>query len=332
MTKKHLYPVFIFVYAILSGCNFSDTPEQTWTHSGLGSFDAKLSPDGVLALVATVDHGTHLWDLSLNQSKFMFTDQAGEKTPHQVLAFKPPIAVTAYQNQCVIWNTDNAQSLAFWQMPGNILSTDLTKDGRFALVGMDNYQAHLIDLQTGYTFKIFQHADNINSVDFSDNEQYALIGSDDTAARLWDLNSGELVQQWFHQKKITFVAISPKSKYAVISSSQNITEIKDIKSGETISTLALNSFPLNLISNQTTTITAVSFSSDEKYIYTGSPPRHIHKWSIEDGSLVKKWVLPNRKSKSHSAIPFSIVTVNDEKLVIEASNGQGYTYNLKDKA
>lgn len=331
MAKKLSFSLLIFLLAILSGCDFSDTPIRTWEHSGLGSFDAKLSQNGTLALVATVDHGTHLWDLNENQSKFIFSDKPQEKTPHQILSFRPPIATTAFKNQFVVWNTKNAQSLGFWQMPGNILSMDLTQDGRFALMGMDNNQAHLIDLKTGFTFKIFQHADNINSVAFSNNEQYVLIGSDDTAARLWDLNSGEMAHQWFHDSKITFVAMSPNNEYALISSAQHLTEIKNTKTGETISHLSFNQFPLNLVSNQSSTVTTVTFSQDGQYVFTGSPPRHIYQWRINDGKLIRKWVIPTKKSRPHAAIPLSIVLLEKEskqELIVETSNGKGYVFEF----
>lgn len=327
MTKRASILVYAWLCCILTGCDFSDTPHRTWEHSGLGSYAAKLSPDGTHALVATVDLGTHLWDLDNNKSIFMFTDETGEKTPHKVLAFKPPIAVTAFEDQCVVWHTQKAQSLAFWKMPGQINSMALTDDGRFVLFGLSNHQGHLIDLATGFTFRIFEHADTINSVTFSKNEQFALLGSDDTSARLWDLNTGEMAWQWFHDRKITYVAISPNSEYALLSSSQHKTEIKNTKTGETQSTLAFNSTMAKLFSNQKLTVTAAVFSPDHQTVFTGSPPRHIYQWRISDGALLNTWVLPSKSARAGGVIPFDLA-LNGDEIRIQTSNGRGFAYKI----
>ena len=236
------------------------------------------------------------------------------------------VALTVFDTTCAVWNITSGNNISHWSFPSKITATALTQDGRFAIIGMQNNQAHLIDLFSGHTVKVFEHADSISSVAISENEQYVLIGADDRAARLWDLNSGLLLHQWFYDAKISKVAFSPNNEYAFVSSSQKQTHIRDIKTGEVVSEISM--VMLQKITNAPNfSVTAVHFTNDNKSVIIGSPPSYVRQWDIHTGKKLKQWVLPTSHLRPSAAIPFAINT-NGNKIIIEASNGTGYVYDF----
>lgn len=331
MTRKvTLFALITSIIIVLFGCQEASQVTQSWTHSTDGAFDADLDHEGKHALVATKDNGTQYWDLDNNQLKFIFSHEESEKTPHRLvkIAKRAPVAVTLDDTTIGVWDLQSGKSLAYWQLASPPRDVDLSKDGRFALIGFMNNEARLIDLTTGLSWKTFKHADQINSVALSNNEQYALVGSDDTAVRLWDLNKGTLKHQWFMPFKVGFVAISPDDKYVLISSAQHVSQIFKLEDGSLVSELQLTKFDLPLWRKPLLTIISATFKGDK--LYTGSPPRHIRQWDIKSGKLEKHWLIPKPKNVRYfAAVPLS-VRINDENdLVSQSTDGKGYVFEMQ---
>lgn len=315
----------------LAGCKDSK-PVNTWTHSNQGSFDAAITVDGKKALIATLDRGTQFWDLSNKKTLYTFSHTANKKTLHRIVrvAQTASIAITADDETIAIWDTETGESKAYWKLPAVPLDIDLSKDGRFALIGFNDNKARIIDMTTGTAWKTFEHADEVNTVALSHDEQYALIGSDDTAARLWNLNTGEMSQQWFMPYKITHVAISPNNQYALISSSQNNSEIRNIQTGKKICDITLRKPWLPKFIRAPLSISTALFSQDSQKLYTGSPPRNIRQWDVQSGKLEKEWVIPNRYFiKPMAAVILALAINQDNFLISETSNGMGYQFLLQ---
>lgn len=317
---------------LLAACNASDEPINSWVHSNQGSMDASFSADGQSALVATLDKGTLYWDLLNNNVLYSFSHKSNEKTLHRLvkIAKDAPRAITVDDTSIAVWDTQSGESLQFWQLPATPLDIDITQDGRFALVGFSDNKARIIDLQTGVTWRTFEHADKVNAVAISNSEKFVVIGSDDTAARLWNLETGEMLKQWFLPFKITKVAISTNEQYVLISSAQNKSEIYQVENGEKVSEITLKHKWIPNFFNAPLTISAAHFSSDGEKLFTGSPPRHIRQWDVKTGNLEYIWTIPKRFfMKPMPAVSLSITTDLNNTLLIQASNGMGYQYAIK---
>jgi WD40 repeat protein len=332
MKRNSKYSFFIVWLLLLVGCEDSNKPINTWTHSNQGSFDAALDANGDNALIATTDRGTLFWDLKNKQVLYTLSHAADKKSLHRIvrIAHSAPVAITADDKSIASWNTHTGESMAYWKLPARPLDIDLSTDGRFALIGFSDNKARIIDLQTGITWKTFEHADQVSTVALSKNEEYALIGSDDTAARLWNLNTGEMSHQWFMPYKVTNVAISPNNQYALISSSQNSSEIRNIKTGKKVCDITIRKSWLPSFVKAPLSISTALFSKDSQTLYTGSPPRNIRQWDVQSGKLVKEWVIPNRYFiKPMAAVILALATNQENILISETSNGMGYQFLLK---
>jgi len=315
----------------LVGCKDSK-PVNTWTHSNQGSFDADLTSDGQQALIVTLDKGTQFWDLGSKKILYTFSHSADKESLHRIvrIAEKASIAITADDESIASWDTKTGESKAYWKLPAVPLDIDLSKDGRFALIGFSDSKARIIDMKTGTSWKTFEHADKINTVAFSHDEKYAFMGSSDTAARLWNLNTGDMSQQWFMPYKINRVAISPNNQYAFISSSQSNSEIRDIQTGQNVCDITIRKPWLPKFIKAPLSISSVLFSHDSQKLYTGSPPRNIRQWDVKSGKLEKEWVIPNRYFiKPMAAVILALAITEDNKLVCETSNGMGYQFLLQ---
>ncbi len=315
----------------LAGCKDSK-PVNTWTHSNAGSFDAALTTDGQQALIATHDKGTLFWDLKNKKVLYTFSHTANQKTSHRIvrIAQAASIAITADDESIASWDTKTGESKAYWKLPAVPLDIDLSRDGRFALIGFSDNKARIIDMQTGIAWKTFEHADKISTVALSNDEKYALIGSDDTAARLWNLNTGEMSHQWFMPYKVTHVAISPNNQYALLSSSQNSSEIRNIQTGQKICDITLRKPWLPKFIKAPLSISTALFSRNSQKLYTGSPPRNIRQWDVLSGKLEKEWIIPNRYfMKPMAAVILALAIDQDNVLISETSNGMGYQFLLK---
>lgn len=327
MKVKIIFLTLLFF--LLSGCDQSTSPYDTYTHSGLGIFAAALTKDGNQALVSTVDLGVQLWDLDNKKLRFQLT-HADKNTDIVVMdiAKEAPIAITLDANSMVVWDTRTGKSFRHLKLNAYPTSVTLSKTGKYALIGFANYKAQLIDLTQGEIIKTFQHADIVNAVALSDNGQYAVIGSDDTAVRVWDLNTGEMKYQWFHPKNVTHVNISPDNRYLLSVSSQKKTWIHDLKTGQLVTELDLAP-KYNVFRTPPPSVSASKFTKDGKTLITGHPPKMIRTWDIQTGKLLKEYIIPQRSIwKPTSSVVLALSLSLDERFIIaETSNGMGYKFD-----
>ena len=58
-------------------------------------------------------------------------------------------AATGGERTMVLWSTITGESVGYWNTPGDIKSVKLTRNGDFALVGMDDETARYFDVKNG---------------------------------------------------------------------------------------------------------------------------------------------------------------------------------------
>ena len=173
-----------------------------------------------------------LWDLA--KKNVLHTWQHGKDAEGGVVAVdiagNEEFAITAERNSLAWWRIKDGKLLGSWGFPF-IKSVSLSKDGRFALIGM-NEQALYFALQYGKTVYRFDHQGPVGATALSADGKFALTGSDDTTAKLWQIENGTLRHTWKHRSKIASVAISAKSHFAATSEALGETHIWSPKSGK----------------------------------------------------------------------------------------------------
>ena len=62
-----------------------------------------------------------------------------------------------------------------------------------------------------------------------------------------------------------------------------------------------------------------SFSTDGKYLLSGSPNRKIHLWNTSTGELIQQWISHKEEGRDRASV--LAVSVRDDKVATISSDG-----------
>ena len=324
----------ILVLCICLTACLSDEPNQQWIHDNRGLYAAQFSDDGDLLLIASVDKSAQLWDFHEFTQKHAWTVKPGTTSDfaHVALSQDATTAVTATTDSIIVWDTASGKSTGNWSLNGLITKLAISENGTYALVAYANRSAQLIDLRYGSSAWKVQHAAYIETIALSEDAAYALIGCDDNTATLWNIKLGTKEHIWEEQNKVRYVAISPKNSFAITSSPFASIKIWNIKTGQLQFELKeYNNYLFNFLSKSLIHISSATFSDNEQILLTGSPPRNLHVWDMQNGKLIDKFIIPKHSIwKPTAAIVYATAISGDNKTIFaEASNGMGYAWDIK---
>lgn len=305
----------------LVACQSEDQSESKKIHAAGGVIAASISQDGRLALIASVNHPSILWDLNTQKPLYNWNNSKNQGTIIAT-AFSPQgkYALTAEEKNVALWNTRTGKTEAYWLIKAPILSVALGQGGHYALLGFRENKAEYVDLHDGRSVRRFKHKDKVNSVAISNNERYVLTGSDDKTAVLWNTQTGQVIHKFPHKKRVTLVRISPDNQYALTSASQENMILWNIRTGKRV--FQLNKTPM--------TISAASFSPNSRYLATGNLPQALTLWDLETGKSVKTWRLkkPSHWKPSATVIRAVRFSANGRFLITEDSRGEQHAWKL----
>lgn len=271
----------------LIACSPGDPPVDWQKFSTLGVYTASISPDGRFALIGAQEEGGSLWNIETGARVFDWNHRKGERSIIATSAFSPEgnFAVTANQQDLVLWHTKTGMPVWYWSSPGEILDIALTPTGNYALLGLANHTAVFFDIVNGGIQRTLRHDGRVRTVALSADGKTAITGSDDYSSTIWDIKSGKKLQQLKLENLIDTVAMSPDGSTAFSASSLDQGIIWDTASGEIISYISGDeSFMQKRIS-----YLSARFSKDGKYILTGTSSGLTQLWSVRSGKMLKKW-------------------------------------------
>lgn len=320
---KQVIPITI-VAALLSSCD-SPPPEQSWENALQGTYSASLSNDGKYALIGSIYHGGSLWNVRNNERMYNWNHKAGEATTIIATGFSPEgdFAMTADHQTMVLWDTRSGESVTYWTAPNEVMSLDLSPNGSFALLGLEDYSAVLFDVKRGGVKRTFYHQDRVRSVALDASGKLAVTGSEDGTARLWDTQSGEQLFLWQHDEEVLTVAISPDGEKAFTMSKYDRASIWSTRTGNLIGDLPLGRFALK----RGQLYTSAEFSSDGRLLLTGNSEQLVQLWDTESLNQLASWTVPKRdKWRPTSASIEALSFVTDNEYYAVASDG--FTHRL----
>ncbi len=304
----------------VTGCVSGDDPVSYKEYALKGSYSAAISAKGNYAALGSFNHGGSLWQLSNHARKFNWNHQAGGFSIIAATAFSPEeaYAVTANQQDLVLWDVISGKSEGFWSSPAEILDIDLSAGGNYALLGLADHTAVYFDVKNGGVKKTFRHQARVRSVDLSDDGTLVLTGDDDYKTRLWDLESGEQLHELSLGNVVDTVALSPNGRYAFSSGSLDQAIIWDTNSGKTLKTLAATSewFPKRV------SYLSARFSPDSKKLLTGTASGLVQLWDVRKGKELRRWRA--HKREQYGPVDTGIYAVGfgpGKKYFALASNG-----------
>jgi len=198
-----------------------------------------------------------------------------------------------------------------WQMGDNIINDiAMSANAETILLGFRSGKASILQplKNSLQTFPI--HRLDINSVSLSEDGKFAFTGSSDKKAILWQSSTGKVIQTFKHRSRVNHLNISGDGKIAFTIDAINDRKFWDLSKGSEISELATN---IKFIEFNDS-----SFSSDNKWLLTGSPGRKVQLWQTADGALIAQWEIKQmRQRASVLAVSFQ----EDDKVISESSDG-----------
>ena len=309
MKYNLLLAIICFVF-LGTACERTQKAEKTVLMVPDGVFSADVTEH--YALLGTTSGPAELW--RLKPKSLLHTWQHTEANNGIIkvsISADEKYAITAERDSLAWWRITDGALLNIWGLP-NINSIQLSSDGQFALIGL-NDKAVYFALPYGKTLYAFPHDKSVLATALSLNGQYALTGSEDNTAKLWDLTTGKLKYSWQHQNKLATVALSGDGRYALTNAALSQTHLWKVSSGKLYKD----------IGPKVLTLSAARFSANGNYLATGRTSQRIDLWDIKTGKLVKYWRPKKEENWRPSAATILALAFveNDKKIISIAANG-----------
>ncbi|KZX76826.1 hypothetical protein A3715_12375 [Oleiphilus sp. HI0009] len=291
--------------------------EQNFELASQGLFDASISNDGTIALIASQRHGASLWNLNPLERVFNWNHESNEYTQitHTHLSKNGNFAITARNNEWILWDAKTGKAQNFWQTPSNINSIALSEDGSHALIGLASGDLWYTDTRSGNNVKEFQHADAIRSVALSGNT--ALSGSDDNSATFWDLNTGKALKTLDLSNASRHVAFSHSGAHAFVSSLREDHFVID----------TTNFTIKSQINERYTVFNAAKFSNDDQRVYLANQQGYIQVFDTSSGEEVSRYQAKRKHVFGVSRSVEDLAILTNELLAI-TSDGQLQAFSI----
>ena len=153
-----------------------------------------------------------------------------------------------------------------------------SSDNRYVVSGSDDNNVIVWSTATGNIVHILMgHTRELTSVAFSNNGMYIVSGSRDNSIKIWLTETGNCVQTLIgHSSHVLCVAFSNNGMYVVSGSRDNTAKIWSTETWGVVHTLTLSEFGSG--------VSSVAFSSDSKYIATGT--NMVDVWLTETGQFL----------------------------------------------
>ncbi len=229
-----------------------------------------FSPNGVLVASASAGRG---WIVDLQSREVMPMGQVGKQSPS--LAFSPggkSLASTSADSPCEIhvWNLQTGSTRVLkgaWKGPTSI---SFSPDGRTiaaADTDLSNAAIRLWDVETGTARVLGRSTRQITSVTFFPDGKHLGSGSWDETVRVWNVQTGEAHILGENCSCISLLAISTAGDRIAASSLDGRIRIWDLETRRSRNV------------GQCYGVNAISFTTDDRYLVTGSDDGTVRLWS-----------------------------------------------------
>jgi WD40 repeat protein len=302
--------------ASLAGC-FPDKPKQRWQLAMQGVYSAAIEKNGRNIVVGSFQHGGSYWDIPKNARQFNWNHKEGYLTEilYSDISDDGQFAITANYYNLVLWNTKTGEPVWFWSSPARIESADLSREGRFAVLGLDNNKAVLFDVQNGGVLREFEHNGPVSSVAINVSAGRVLTGSEDNTAKLWNLRNAELIRSFQYSNQVSLVRLSESGKLALMVPANEKAELWNLNARKKIASLSTAKFRLY----------SAKFIGDSRLL-TGTTHRNIFEFETTQGKKTHTWQIGTEgKQAFKSAIVLDVGWQGSQMLAI-GSNGYLYAF------
>lgn len=312
--------------AALPGCGKYTPPTASIEVAAKGVHAAAISDDGKFSSIGSIHHGGSLWRNRDGERLYNWNHKQDDFTTIVASDFSPDHgwAITSDPHTMVLWNMTDGSAFRFWTAPGEVLSTALSENGNFALLGLGDHTAVVFDIKRGGIKRTFGHKNRVRSVDLSDDGRYAVTGSEDYSAALWDMASGKKIFDMPHEDDVQLVAISPDGSLILSAAKYDTVKVWDTKTQKALGSVPLGAEKLN----RGLRFTAAKFSKDNQYLITGRPDQIVQLWNARKLKLLKTWRLPKRSAWKPTSAAAIAVGFGPGKGKYVAVGANGFIHKL----
>ncbi|SBT19266.1 hypothetical protein MGA5115_03428 [Marinomonas gallaica] len=271
--------------ALLGACSAED-PVTTSSMAVQGLYSAALSDNGSASLIGSIQHGGSYWENNPSRRVYNWNHAAGEATPLISVDIDPSgdFAATGSARTMVLWSTVTGQSLGFWNTPGDVKTLKLTRNGDFALVGMDDQTARYFDVKNGGIRQTLRTGAIVRSVDVTPDGRYGVTGDDLYQVILWDLTTGEAKHRWQLDNNIATVTLSGDGAYVFAAA-----QLGDAKVWSTLTGAEVSQIDTGKLQSRNVTISQAVFSNNNRNLLLGQQNRRVNLVNVMTGEVTQSW-------------------------------------------
>ncbi len=293
-------------------------------------FSVMVSPQGLTALSGAENGVIHEWDTRFGQelrSLFGHTDDVN------ALVFTPDgrQAVSASDDGTIrLWNAENGEEqLLLRGHTAPITTLAISPNGRLLISGSEDGELRLWDLRPGAETTAYDAQSDVDYIAAAIDSKSGVIaaGTRDGTLHLWDLATGELVTTFVESSTpgtartsvddiVNTVAISPNDRMTAFGTRSGIVGLWHIPSRTQLRQIAAHE----------STISAVAFSPDSRYLISASTNSSFIRTDIASGETVFKETILGEIVRDMVFLPNTphsvlVGTNNGSLLVLDAEMG-----------
>ncbi|MFZ4590379.1 MAG: protein kinase domain-containing protein [Ignavibacteria bacterium] len=236
-----------------------------------------------------------LWDLMNGE---LIKEFLGHTAAVRSVCFSPDdqyILSGSFDNTIRLWDVSTGKEIREFDGSSNVNSIKFSPDGKFALSGSDDRTVRLWNVATGKLINKFAgHTGSVYSVCFSPDGRYALSGGGDKTVRLWNIATGkEFMRFEGHTDIVTSVCFAPDGRFILSGSYDDTIRLWNAKLGINDTICLFDIEPgkqLKKFDGHNHFVSTVCFSSDGKFILSGSWDKMIKLWEIRTGLEIRSFM------------------------------------------
>ncbi len=256
-------------------------------------FSVSFSRDGKRILTSSDDQTARLWDAASGEELRVFkghgsrigsaafspdgqrivTGGGAVRFAPEGIAFNP---TTGDDQTAKVWDaTDTREVLTLNGHEKDVVSVDVSADGRFVVSGSFDGTARVWDIRTGQEVaRMIGHEEAVRGVAFFPDGKRIVTGSFDGTARIWDIVSQrEIHQLKGHTNRVFSVAVSPNSRWIATSSWDHTVRVWD----------AVNGHQRHKFDEPAPSVYAVTFSPDSRQVGSANVFGMARFWDPDSG-------------------------------------------------
>jgi WD40 repeat protein len=293
-------------------------------------FSTIFSPDGKYAFSGSLDNIVAIWDLETGKQTKALRVQIGEAPGISALSLSPEgkYLLTGSKGGGVVklWSTDSWEEIR--SLPGHswteaMEAFSFSSDGKYAVSG-GSYLIKQWDLESGNDLSTITHASFFDrnqsyAMAFSPNGRLAFVKGIGFIS-LWDIKNGKKL--WIRGAETggerggrmifnSSASFSPDGD-SILSGEGETVRLRDAATGKTIRIF---------VDQGTGHIDAVAFSSDGKYIVSGSVDNTIRIWDARTGAKLNTFV-------GHSDDVASVAFSRDGRRLLSGGDASTRLWNV----